>query len=104
MIPSDTDQAIEQFLDGKPRSETWRSLKEALLGRLTAMEAELEIAPESSRRTIERKIRELREQVAALAQEEAVTLFVEESVRATVARPHPLERDSDAFDELDGED
>lgn len=83
------DQVIEEFLEGQPRAETWRSLRETLAVRLADTRAERDALPaDAARRAgLERKIAELRTQVAALAQEEAVTQFVEESVRATLARP-----------------
>ena len=89
---SQSDQVIEEFLEGQPRAETWRSLRETLQARLKdAVASRDAIDPEDPRRSaLERKVRELREQVAALAQEEAITQFVEDSVRASVSRPRPF--------------
>ncbi len=85
------DQIIDEFLEGAPRSDTWRELRQTLADRLKDARATLSTAPENSpnRTVLEKKVRELREQVAALEQEEAITRFVEDSVRATVARPLP---------------
>lgn len=85
------DSAIDAFLEGAPRSDTWRELKEVLAARLKSLCAERDSLPfaDPRRTTLARKIAELDHQVAALAQEEAVTRFVEESVRATVALPKP---------------
>ena len=92
IIMSEQDQVIEEFLEGQPRAETWRSLRETLQTRLEdAVASRDAIEPDDPRRSaLERKVRELREQVAALAREEAVTQFVEDSVRASLSRPRPL--------------
>ena len=91
------DTLLDTFLEGKPRAETWQRLKETLQQRLERVRAEHETldAADPRREGLARKIAELRQQVIALAEEEAITRFVEDSVLATVARPHPL----DAFDE-----
>lgn len=83
------DAIIDEFLQGQPRSETWQSLKETLAARLVDARAERDAcAPDDPRRALlEKKVRELAEQVRVLAEEEAVTRFVEDSVRASLARP-----------------
>jgi hypothetical protein len=88
---SDADPVIEEFLDGQPRAGVWRELREALAARLADAVAERDAAPEGDlrRAELDKRVRELRDQVAALAQEEAVTQFVEDSVRATLTRPRP---------------
>jgi hypothetical protein len=87
-VPSPDDVVLDEFLGEQPRAETWRVLRETLEARLTDALAERGRGDTSA--ALERRIRELREQIAALAQEEAVTRFVEDSVRATLARPEPL--------------
>ena len=96
---SNADEVIEEFLEGQPRAQTWRELRETLEARLKdAVAARDEIDPEDPQLpALERRVRDLRAQVAALAQEEAVTQFVEESVRASLNRPRP-------FDEFDDEE
>ncbi len=98
---SEQDQVIEEFLEGKPRADTWRELRETLQARLQdAVAARDAAAPDNPRRSgLERKVRELREQVAALAQEEAVTRFVEDSVRASLSRPRPFSSGGDDEDD-----
>ena len=68
---SDTDTVIEEFLEGKPRADTWRSLRETLAARLADAVATRDAASDDDPRrpALERKVRELRAQVAALAQE-----------------------------------
>jgi hypothetical protein len=99
---SDQDQVIEEFLEGKPRADTWRELRETLQARLQdAVAARDTAAPDDPRRAaLERKVREMKEQVAALAQEEAVTRFVEDSVRASLSRPRPFSGGDDDEDEF----
>ena len=81
----DTDSIIEEFLDGAPRAETWSKLHEALALRLEAARREGDTP----------QIEQLKQQVAALAQEEAITRFVEDSVRVTLVRPRGGEFDFD---------
>lgn len=97
------DEVIEDFLGGQPRAQTWRALKETLQARLTdAVAARDALDPGDARRPAwEKKVRELRVQVGALAQEEAVTQFVEESVRASLYRPR--RPGADDFDDPDDE-
>ncbi|GAB4461826.1 MAG: hypothetical protein OHK0029_27700 [Armatimonadaceae bacterium] len=83
------DDAIEQVLGDQPRAEFWRELRTALYARLKDAIAQRETVPPDSpeRAALEERIAELRQQVAALAQEEAITEFVEDAVKATLARP-----------------
>jgi hypothetical protein len=75
------DALIEAYLEGAPRAQAWGELRAAL-------EERLEAAPtESAAET-------LRRQIAALAQEEAITRFVEDTVRFSLVRPR-----DDAFDD-----
>lgn len=96
------EQAVDDFLEGAPRANTWRDLRETLAARLRDARSDLELLPQDDprRHDLEKRVRELREQVAALAREEAVTQFVEESVRASLSRPHPF----GAGDDNEGDD
>jgi len=93
------EEVIEEFLEGQPRAQTWRELKDALQTRLDAAKEQRELTKEGSpdREAIEERIAELRQQIYALAEEEAVTQFVEDSVRSSLSRPRPLPN----FDEED---
>lgn len=86
------EEIIEEFLDGQPRAAKWREYKEALRTRLAIAREKRDALPESSpeRAEWEQKVVELREQVRVLAEEEAITEFVEDSVRASVSRPRPF--------------
>lgn len=94
-MTADTEQLIDAFLEGAPRADVWQSLRHSLEARLADVRLELATAPEARQPALRKKARELEQQVAALHQEEVVTRFVEDSVRATVARPHPLELDDE---------
>jgi hypothetical protein len=98
---TDPDRVIEEFLEGRPRAETWGELRDTLAARLRDAVAERDALPadDPARAALEKRVRALREQVAALAQEAAVTQFVEDSVRAALSRPRP---DSDWGDDEDG--
>jgi len=86
------DPVIDEFLEGQPRADTWRELREALQARFKDAKADLAgVAEDDPRRAaLLRRVNELHDQVAALAQEEAVTRFVEDSVRASLTRPRSL--------------
>jgi hypothetical protein len=86
------DEVIEEFLEGQPRASYWRELRDTLHGRLREAEAEMKGIPadDPNRPALEKRVEDLRNQVAALATEEAVTQFVEDSVRSSVSRPRRL--------------
>ena len=83
------DEVIEDFLGGAPRAEKWREDREALQSRYRdAVAARDQADPDDPDFVaLEKRVRELRDQIAALAEEEAVTQFVEDSVRASLVRP-----------------
>ena len=82
------EQAIDEFMDGQPRANQWREMRVALAGRLKDSLAVREEAISKGEPTVklDRKVRELREQINALAEEEAISQFVEDSVRSTLQR------------------
>ena len=87
-----TDDVINDFLGGKPRANQWRELRLVLEARLADATQQLSAtqAGTSEHKSIQRKVKEMKAQVNALLQEEAISQFVEDSVIATVSRPHPL--------------
>jgi hypothetical protein len=106
MSSVDPDEVIEEFLEGQPRADLWRDLRQTLAERLADAVAARDAVPEGEpgRIPLEKRVAELRDQVAALAQEEAVTRFVEDSVRASLNRPRRPGSggggdDGDAFDD-----
>jgi hypothetical protein len=97
---TEREEIVEEFLGDQPRADTWRSYKEALAERLKeALASRDAVAPDSLQYLIlDKKVGELREQVRVLAEEEAITQFVEDSVRATMIRPQAF-RPGDEFDD-----
>lgn len=83
------DQVIEEFLEGQPRADEWKELTAALNGRLKDALEQRDALPANDVRRAdwEARITELRDQVAALATEAAITEFVEDSVRMSLSRP-----------------
>ncbi|MDX1934692.1 MAG: hypothetical protein SFU56_19015 [Capsulimonadales bacterium] len=102
MTGSDPEQVIADVLGDVPRAAYWRELREALSDRLVAAKSERDRwLPDTAERTaVEKRIAELREQVHALATEEAVTQFVEDSIRASLNRPVPAGTFAFADDEF----
>jgi hypothetical protein len=97
---AEDEQIVEEFLGDQPRADTWRSYKEALAARLKeALASRDAVAPDSLQYlNLDKKVDELREMVRVLAEEEAITQFVEDSVRATMTRPQTF-RQGDEFDD-----
>jgi hypothetical protein len=95
-----TDDVIDDFMGGKPRANQWRELRIVLEARLADTKMQLAVTSPGSRehRSLQRKVKEMTAQVNVLIQEEAVAQFVEDSIIATVSRPHPLEI-QDGFDQ-----
>ena len=82
------EKAIDEFLEGGTRADQWREMREMLQVRLKDAIAarDAAIADGNPRPALEKKVAELRLQVTALAEEEAVTQFVEDSVRASLGK------------------
>jgi hypothetical protein len=95
-----TDDVIDDFMGGKPRANQWRELRIVLEARLADTKLQLAATSpgSSAHRSLQRKVKEMTGQVNVLIQEEAVAQFVEDSIIATVSRPHPLEI-QDGFDQ-----
>jgi polyhydroxyalkanoate synthesis regulator phasin len=77
------EQAVQQFLGDRPGAEQLREWRTTLQRRLQAMEAERERSKDAPG-GLDAKIAQLKKQVAALGEEEAITEFVEDSVRVTM--------------------
>ena len=83
------DAILSEFLGDSPRASQLRELIATLQTRLQAFTAERDALPESDpqRRSLDKKVKELRSQLTVLTEEEAISTFVEDSVRATLSRP-----------------
>jgi hypothetical protein len=98
----DSDAVIADVLGDTPRAAYWRDLRLTLAERLKVATQERDTLPPSSpeRSALEKRIEELRHQVHVLATEEAVTQFVEDSIRASLHRPTvPGTRILNAYDD-----
>ncbi len=86
------DEVIEDFLEGQPRAERWREYRLALTTRLDAAKEKHAATTEGTadRAELDERIKELREQIRVLAEEEAITQFVEDSVRSSLTRPRTM--------------
>ena len=89
---------LEEFLGDTPRAAEWRALRDALRERLRAMlrSRDGETDP-AALPALEAQVAALRKQVAALETEEVVAQFVENSIKASLAR-------APAFGSLDEEE
>ena len=81
------DQLIEDFLEGQPRADELKEMADTLATRYNAKLVEWK---EMARGSVEwdllrDELRELREQIEVLRREEAITRFVEDSVRMTAS-------------------
>ncbi len=85
----DEEELVDDALGENLRAREWRLLRSALEQRLQHYRA-LELTEENERRRAEyrAKIGELKKQVSALRQEEAISGFVEATARAVVQRAH----------------
>src|SRR5579871_4780260 len=84
----DEEAVIDEFLGEHPRARELRQMRAALEQRRKAAQREWERATgERERASLKSKIGELERQIEALRQEEAITTFVEDSVRVTLHKP-----------------
>lgn len=78
------DEVLNDFMGDKARASQLRVWREALEERLERLRAEVRANP-AAMESLKPKIESLQKQVVALKDEEAITGFVEDSVRAVVA-------------------
>lgn len=94
------EDAIRDFLGDRPGAEQLREWRSTLERRLEMLQQDLERpgSGPSTESKIAGKIKELKRQIEALREEEAVTRFVEDSVRVTLA----MGTVSEPMDEYEG--
>jgi hypothetical protein len=86
--PPDEETIIEEFLGENPRARDLRRMRTALEQRASMFRRErARVTDEKERAGLDAKIAELEKQIAAVRQEEAITTFVEDSVRVTLHKP-----------------
>lgn len=84
-MSGDEEEIIDEFMGDNGRASQWRALRESLQDRLRALKAERASAtlPEAIS-ALDRRIAQIAQQVSVLETEEAVSQFVEDSVRAAI--------------------
>ncbi len=81
------EEVIEDVLGENPRARELRLMRSALEMRLAGFTRELvRTKDEKEKRGLETKIAELKKQIEVIHKEEAITTFVEDSVRVTLIR------------------
>ena len=84
----DEDQVIEEFLGENPRARELRLMRGALEHRRESLQRERSRTQDVRERAkLDAKLAELEKQIDALRNEEAITDFVEASVRVTLHKP-----------------
>jgi hypothetical protein len=89
-MADEADEAIDEFLEGKPRASELAQMVAALEGRRETYQREMETAVEARKKEWASRIREVDNQIRILREEQAITGFVEDQIRASVNRPSPL--------------
>jgi hypothetical protein len=85
---NDAEKAIDEALEGKPRSSELAEMVAALEVRRATFGRELARAgSEEDRKSWTQRLKEVDKQVELLRQEMAITDFVERSVRSAATRP-----------------
>jgi hypothetical protein len=87
------DDAVREFLGENAPTSELRVWREALQERLNRLRAEAARDPQT-REALRLKIEHMEKQVRALMEEEAITGFVEDTVRAAIADTGPVSQDS----------
>jgi hypothetical protein len=95
-MDNDTENAIDEALEGKPRSGELAEMISALELRRQTFERERKAAAEEEqRKSWTQRINEVDRQIQLLRQEMAITDFVERSVRVAASRPRTHLDDED---------
>lgn len=87
---NDTEAVIDDFFGENTRAADLRAMRQALHERLQVLVRERASETDADRaKALDTQIRTARRQVEALATEEVVAQFVEDSVRVTLAKSAP---------------
>ena len=87
MPNTDADTVIDEFTGGGPRADEWREMRRALAGRQAGLSREREETNDPARRmALEKELAVLAKQLKTLETEEVVARFVEDSIKASLAR------------------
>jgi hypothetical protein len=98
MMQDDTEKAIDEALEGKPRSGELAEMIAALEVRRETFERERAAATTDEARKIwAQRLKEVDRQIEMLRQEMAITDFVERTVRSAMSRPRPTMDEDDEY-------
>lgn len=76
------DEAVNEALEGDLRAEEWQQLRSALQRRRALIEEELKVTTDGAlQKKLKIELEQADEHIAALAEEENISRFVEDSVR-----------------------
>jgi hypothetical protein len=82
-----TEEAIEEFLEDNPRAHELAEMIAALEIRRETFKRELKAAPhDAGKKEWAAKLREVDKQIKVLKEEQAITGFVENTIRVTINR------------------
>lgn len=93
------DEVVEEFMKGNLRADQFQDLCDALKLRIRNMADLLERTSNPAERTdLEKRIKQARMQLSVLRQEQAISQFVEDSLRVTLkndaANPDPEDEEN----------
>ncbi len=86
--PPRDEQVIEEFFEEQPRASELRQIREALQERRLLLRNDYDTSNDPKyRASLHSKLKELSIQIAAVREEEAISSFVEGTIRATLSKP-----------------
>ncbi len=87
MSHTDPNEVIDEFTGGGPRADEWREMRRALAGRQAGLSREREETHDPVRQAaLDKELVALAKQLRTLETEEVVARFVEDSIKASLAR------------------
>jgi hypothetical protein len=90
------DQMVDEFLGDAPRAAEWQALRQALRDRRRGLRGQQEQEPDPAvQAALDAQIAALTRQIGTLETEEVVARFVEDSVRASLARAPQWDAEED---------
>ncbi|HET6385016.1 MAG TPA: hypothetical protein VFJ58_16615 [Armatimonadota bacterium] len=100
----DEERALDQFMEGNVRADRLTELCDALAFRIRALKSDLARDPApAERKDLEKRLSEARRQLSVLQQEQAISQFVEDSVRVTLRDETLPSAEPSEFDDEEGE-
>lgn len=91
------DDIVRDFLGDQASASELKEMREALEERLRRLRVELEADP-GRHDELRQRMQQVQRQIHALAEEEAISGFVEDTVRASVVDTGPLSADAPPHD------